>query len=65
MLTTFIGPDLENTGKPTKEKVLMKKKKRLSQKLITLKKTEHISPQLKKGDTVKAYINSIKISMKK
>ena len=65
MSPTLIVPDLEKTGKPTKDKVLMKKKKRLSQKLITLKKTEHISPQLKKGDTVKAYINSIKISMKK
>ena len=47
MFSTLVGPDSEKTGKLTKDKLLMKKNKRLSQKLITLKKLEHLFPPSK------------------
>ena len=45
MSSNLIGPELEKTGKITKDKnVNEEKEKRKSQKWIMLKKLEHISP---------------------
>ena len=41
MLPTLIGTELDKIETVTKDKVLIKKNKRLSQNLIMLKKTEH------------------------
>ena len=42
MSPNLIGPELEKTGKLTKDKMLMKKNKRKGQKWVMLKKLEHL-----------------------